>query len=124
MEKHEIKCKDKIRTFITVKKDEKCPICGNQFNDFTWNVFHGEVTSHCCGICLQIKDYYVDEEETKEYKEFVKKIGSDELGYILNIEEKYIKPLKQIVKEHKIKNIQTNEVFNLVQQILEEEKEK
>ena len=100
-----------IREFLTISKDEVCPICGKVPYGFSWNMLHGEVTSSCCGIALQIKDYYIDENEPQEYKDFVESIGSDKTGYVINIDNEWIKPLNKAIKKIGICNIRDEEVF-------------
>ena len=108
--------KNGIREYNMILKDEVCPICDKPLGRFTWNMFHGEVTSHCCGVVLQIKDFYVDEDYSEEYKEFIKNIGKDEIGYIFNIPDEWIMPLRTAIEETGIYDIQNDEVFELAKQ--------
>lgn len=117
MKVNKINTNNGFREFITISKQELCPICGKKPQDFAWNMFHGEVTSACCNISLQIKDYYIDNDETKKYKDFVKSIGSDETGYVVNIDKEWIEPLKQAIDEIGICDINNKRVFNRAKEI-------
>lgn len=119
MKVNKINTNNGLEEFITISKDELCPICGKKPQGFRWNMFHGEVSSACCNIPLQIKDYYIDNDETEEYKDFVKSIGSDETGYVVNVDKKWIEPLKQAIDEIGICDIKSKRVLNRSQQLLE-----
>lgn len=111
--------KNGTKEYNMILKDELCPICGNPLEHFTWNMFHGEVTSHCCGAVLQIKDFYIDEDYSEEYRDFVKNIGKDEVGYMFNIPEEWFPHLRKAMDETGIKNIQNDEVYKLAKQYKE-----
>jgi transcription initiation factor TFIIIB Brf1 subunit/transcription initiation factor TFIIB len=101
-----------ILEFNMIKKDESCPICGQKLGGFSWNMFHGEVTSSCCGCILQFKSYYAGDDATEEYKNFVESIGTNDVGYIFQIDEEWIEPLKRAINDTGIYNIQNDEVFD------------
>ncbi len=111
--------KNGIKEFNMILKDEPCPICGKPLGYFTWNMFHGEVTSHCCGAILQIKDFYVDEDYSEEYRNFVASIGKDEVGYRFEIAEEWIPYLKRAIVETEIYDIHNKKVFELANQYKE-----
>ena len=102
-----------VKEFQMIHKNEKCPICGKELGYFTWNMFHGEVTSHCCGAVLQIKDWYVEDNVPEKFKNFVKSVGQDDVGYIFNIGEEWFPHLQHAIEETKIYNIQNDKVYKL-----------
>ena len=122
MEIVKIKTNKGERKFIKIYKDEKCPLCGGKLGNFTWNTFHGEVSSNsCCRVPIQIKDYYIEENEPKEYHKLVDNIGSD--YYLVNIGVKYLEPLKKAMKETGIYDCTSRELAKRVDEILEHEED-
>ena len=106
------------REFIKIGKNEKCPLCNGSIGNFSWNLFHGEVSSNsCCKVPIQIKDYYIDENETEEYHKLVDNIGTD--YYLVNIGVEYLEPLKKAMQETGIYDCTSKELAKRVDEILE-----
>lgn len=99
------------RTVTLLDKDDHCPICDASRDKmvFSWNMFHGEANSSCCGATYQIKDYFIDN-PTEEEKEYLKLLAGDYIEFV--IKDSWIEPLKEAMKELSESMI-TNEVVKL-----------
>jgi hypothetical protein len=97
--------------------DDKCPICGMATKKmcFSWNIFHGEARSSCCGAPYQIKDFYI-EKPTDDDKAFFDHLNGKYIWF--KIPTKYIKPLKEAMKELEKTNINDKDVFSRVEEIV------
>ncbi len=97
---------------------DKCPICGTPLKEaeFMWRLFHGEAKSSCCGAIYQLKSYWVDKNKHPEEYEFSESLDNPAKIWF-KIDEEWINPLKQAMKETGIKNIHNDEVFDLAQKI-------
>lgn len=95
---------------LFLEKDDSCFICGKSFM-FSWNIFHGEATSHCCGAVYQLKDFHYDNpsEEQKEHSEI---LAGDCIE--LKIDKKHRDIVKKLYTELKPKSINDDDFYNAV----------
>lgn len=107
----------KGKEHILLDSDDKCPLCRASRNQmvFSWNTFHGEATSSCCGAVFQLKDYYI-ENPTDEEKELLEALRGDFIEF--TIKSEWIEPLKQAMKNVGITDINNNDVYEEAKAIL------
>ena len=108
---------------ILLDKNEPCTICNSSRDKmfFSWNMFHGEATSSCCGAIYQLKDYYIDK-PTEEQVDYLKLLARDYIE--LSIKQEYIEPLQRAMKELSAKNINEEGVIKLAENYVELENKK
>lgn len=122
MKKIRLKNEDFERIVVNPKKDE-CPLCGMKLDQvgFTWNLFHGEAKSSCCGADYQLKSWWVDKEKYPEVYEFSESLDNPERIFF-KIAEKWIMPLKKAMKELNATNIRHEGVLKLAEALLKEKR--
>ena len=108
----------KLNNKIFLLNDDVCPICGTKIKDimFKYSMFHGRARASCCGATYQLSDYYIKNPDEKKRQEL-------ELlrnGYIrLEIDSKWIYPLKKAIEITKIKDIDNPNVYKIAKEIME-----
>lgn len=102
------------------KRTESCPICETPLKDFNghWNMFHGSMSSSCCGASYQVKDYSPPD-DGENFEELFRWLNDP--NYVeLTIKSEWVEPLHQAIKQTGIKDIRNervdmvaNEIFKL-----------
>jgi hypothetical protein len=94
-----IKVDGTTQRLVNSQKDN-CLICEQPLKDsfFSWNIFHGEVSSSCCGAPYQTKDFGVDASKKEAYKKYFAELNKPSI-MSLSVAEDWIEPLKQAMKE-------------------------
>lgn len=96
------------------KRTDNCPLCDEPLKHFSgsWNMFHGEVSSSCCGAPYQTKDYYVDPEKSEGYEKYFKELNKPH--YLsLSVADEWIEPIRKAFAETGIKSIKDNSVIDI-----------
>ena len=103
-----------------IGKDDKCPICDTPREKIygTWNIFHAEITSYCCGATYQTTDYHI-ENPTPEEENLLKMLAGEYIEF--NLKQEWIEPLKIAMKELNASNINDDGVIDLAKKYLEKE---
>jgi transcription elongation factor Elf1 len=103
---------------IILEENDKCYVCGCDRSSmcFSWNMFHGQATSSCCGASYQLKDYYIENptDTEKEYLDLLKKSGNIDLS----IDEKYLDAVKKIYDTGEYDNINDKGFVDKVMEIV------
>ena len=102
---------------ILLDANDVCPICETKRENmrFSWNMFHGEATSSCCGAVFQIKDYHIDN-PNDEQKELLEGLRGDYIEF--NIKREWVEPLKQAIEKVGITDINNGEVMEEAKAII------
>jgi len=95
---------------ILIKNNEPCALCGGRIY-CSWNLFHGEATSHCCGAVYQIKDYHIGN-PTEEQQILLDMLKGEYIE--LRITEEYINAIKKVFAEEGIQNIQAEGFYEKI----------
>jgi len=121
MDKIRLKGEDFDRIVLNPKKDN-CLLCGEKLSGvgFTWNLFHGEASSSCCGADYQLKSWWVDKEKYPEIYEFSESLDNPDRIFF-KIAEKWLEPLRKAMSELGLKNIRDTGVIELAKKYIEKE---
>lgn len=98
------------------RRTDNCPLCDEPLKDFigSWNLFHGEVSSRCCGAPYQTKDYYVDPEKSEGYDEYFKELNKPHyLGF--SVSNEWVEPIRKAFAETGIKDVRDKSVMELAE---------
>lgn len=102
---------------ILLSSEDECPICASKCNEmvFSWNMFHGQATSSCCGAVFQLKDYYI-ENPTDEEKELLEALRGDFIEF--SIKNEWVGPLKKAIQNTGIIDINNDDVIEEAKTIM------
>ena len=105
---------------IVNPQEDNCPLCDTPLKEvgFSWQIFHGEAKSSCCGNIFQIKSYHVDEEKYgKEAKDFAESLDKPE-RIQSKIYGEYLVAYKKAFEELNIRQVSDKQVQERVKVLL------
>lgn len=109
---------EKEKYLFDLKKDN-CPLCDTPLKETfgTWNMFHGEVSRSCCNSNWQTKDFYVDDDELGNYKEYFTELNKPNINS-LSIPKHLWQPLRDAYKKYGIKDCKNDQVYEEIKPLI------
>lgn len=106
---------------LMINFNDTCPLCQLPLKNatFSWNLFHGEANSSCCGATYQMKDYHIEKPNAEE-KQLLEMLSGKWIQF--KIKEEWIIPLRTAMHELQIHNINNEEVIKKAEEIFGDKK--